>query len=144
MNETKRFSLVKPTLDTPFEIDFDWWQQHDNNWHVYLFSYLCPEHQAVFAESDENIRIDTIDPDTAEVRTVDGLLNVLINHCARQPDFLTSNTSLVDSVFRVLLANGNKPMTPVELSEAIHRPAETILRTLAGITIYKGIRPKHR
>ena len=144
MNETKRFSLVKPALDTPFEIDFDWWQQHDNNWHIYLFSFLCQDHQAVFANADENIRIDIIDPETAEVRMVDGLLDVLMTHCARQPDFLTKNNSLVDSVFRVLLANGNKAMTPIELSQAINRPAETILRTLAGITVYKGIRPKHR
>ena len=143
MNETKRFSLVKPTIDTPFEIDFDWWKQHDNNWHIYLYSILCPEHQAVFANADQDIRIDTVDPETAEVHTVDGLLNVLITHCARQPDFLTQNTSLVDSVFRVLLANGNRPMTPRELGAAINRPPETILRTFSGITIYKGIRPKH-
>lgn len=143
MNETKRFSLVKPTIDTPFEIDFDWWKQHDNNWHIYLNSILCPEHQAAFANADQNIRIDIVDPETAEVHTVDGLLNLLITHCAQQPDFLTRNTSLVDLVFRVLLANGNRPMTPRELGAIINRPPETILRTLSGVTIYKGIRPKH-
>ncbi len=143
MNDAKRFSLVKPTLDTPFQVDFDWWKQHDNNWHVYLYSYLCDEHRSAFASSDQDIRVDWIDPDTAEVRTVDGLQQVLMTHCARQSGFVTSNTTLVDAVFRMLLANGNEPMTPVELGKAINRPPETILRTLSGLTVYKGIRPRH-
>lgn len=143
MNDVKKFSLVKPTLDTPFQIDFDWWKQHDNNWRVYLYSYLCPEHHELFANSNEEVWIDWVDPDTAEVQLVDGLQHVLITHCAKQPDFVTRTTTLVDSVFRLLLANGNNPMTPRELGEAINRPPDTILRTLAGVTVYKGIRPRH-
>ena len=27
--EDKRFSLVKPTVNTPFHIDFEWWRQND-------------------------------------------------------------------------------------------------------------------
>lgn len=142
MNDVKRFSLVKPALDTPFSIDFDWWKQHDNNWHVYLYSYLCPEHKAAFENVSDDIRVDWVDPETAEVRTIDGLQQVLISHCAKQPDFFTSNTSLVDAVFRVLLANGNEPMSAIELGKAINRPPDTILRTLSGMQVYKGIRPR--
>ncbi len=143
MTEVKRHSLVKPTLDTPFQIDFEWWKQHDNNWRVFLYSFLCPEHQATFANSTQDIQVDWVDPDTAEVRTVDGLLHVLMSHCAQQPEFVTSNTALVDSVFRVLLANGNDPMSPDQLGKELHRPPETILRTFSGMVVYKGIRPKH-
>ena len=145
MTETKRFSLVKPTVDTPFEIDFDWWKQHDNNWRVYLHSYLCPEHQASFANSEGDIWVDWVDPETAEVRTVDGLQHVLITHCARQEEFVTQQTTLVDAVFRVLLAHGNEGMSAKDLGAAISRPPETILRTLSsGSQVYKGIRPMHR
>lgn len=143
MIDAKRFSLVKPTVDTPFSIDFDWWKQHDNNWRVYMYSYLCPEHQAAFANNQQDVSVDWVDPETAEVRVVDGLQHVLMSHCARRPDFLTSTTALVDSVFRVLLANGNEAMTPTQLGQAINRPADTILRTLSGMQIYKGIRPRH-
>ena len=142
MNEVKRFSLVKPTLNTPFFIDFDWWKQHENNWRVFLYDYLCPQHHEAFADSAVDIQVDWVDPETAEVRTVDGLQHVLMSHCAREPEFVTSNTTLVDSVFRVLLAHGNEPMTPIELSEAIDRPPETILRTLSGARVYRGIRPR--
>jgi len=144
MTETKRFSLVKPTLNTPFHIDFDWWKEHDNNWRIFLQGYLCADHQAAFADADSGIWIDWVDPDSAEVRQVDGLQHVLMSHCAKQEDFVTENTTVVDSVFRVLLANGNEPMTPIQLSEVINRPPETILRTFSGFRVYKGIRPMQR
>lgn len=141
MIETKRFSLVKPTIQTPFHIDFEWWREHDNNWRVYLFSYLCAEHQAAFQSTDQNVMIDWIDPETAEVRVVDGLEHTLMTHCALQPGFLTQNTSLVDAVFRSFLKNGNQPLTPEELSAITGKQANTILITFSGPTIYKGIRP---
>jgi hypothetical protein len=141
MIETKRFSLVKPTTQTPFHIDFDWWREHDSNWKVYLFSYLCAEHQAAFQNTDQDAKIDWVDPVTAEVFVVDGLEHTLMSHCALQPDFLTQNTSLVDAVFRSFLKNGNKPLTPQELSEITGKTAVTILNTFSGPTIYKGIRP---
>jgi hypothetical protein len=141
MIEGKKFSLVKPTLDTPFHIDFDWWKQHDNNWRVYLHSCLCIEHQAAFSEYEETVYIDWVDPETAEVQRVDALQNLLITHCAKQPDFVTINTSMVDAVFRLFLADGNAPLTPIELSKKTGKSADTILRTLAGPIVYKGLRP---
>jgi hypothetical protein len=141
MTEGKRFSLVKPTIQTPFHIDFDWWKQQDKDWRVFLNGYLCPEHQAAYSSRVESAFIDWVDPETAEVKRVDGLLHTLITHCARQPGFVTSNMSLVDAVFRVLLVQGNTPLTSVQLSEAVSRPAETILRTLSSGVVYKGMRP---
>jgi hypothetical protein len=139
--EIKRFSLVKPTLQTPFHIDFAWWKQYDSNWRVYLVSCLCAEHQQSLAATDTETFFDWIDPDTAEVQRVDGLQHILINHCAKLDGFVTSYTSLVDAVFRTLLANGNTPLTPEELSRRLNRPATTILMTLTGIRVYKGLRP---
>ncbi len=85
--------------------------------------------------------IDWVDPETAEVQQVDGVQHVLINHCAKLEDFVTNHTSLVDAVFRTLLANGNTPLTPEELSMRLGRPATTILMTLTGFQVYKGLRP---
>jgi predicted transcriptional regulator len=39
------------------------------------------------------------------------------------------------------LANDNTPMTIRDLAERTGRPAETILRTLGGTRVYKGLRP---
>lgn len=139
--DSNRSSLVKPTMDTPFKIDFDWWKDHDRDWRVYLRSFLCEEHQKAFENLSNDEMIDWVDPDTAEVSQVDGLQHVLISHCAQQEGFLTEKMALVDSVFRVFLSNGNKPLTAVQLGEVLVRPPETILRTFSGIRVYKGIRP---
>ena len=141
MSDSGKFSLIKPSLDTPFRIDFDWWKSHDHNWRVFLFSFLCDEHQAFFADSSDEVWIDWIDPQTAEVQHVDGLQHVLMTHCAKRTDFISNSTTLVQAVFRVLLANGNNPISPNELSQLIGKTPEIILRTLSGPTVYQGIRP---
>jgi hypothetical protein len=33
-------------------------------------------------------------------------------------------------------------MSAIELGKAINRPPDTILRTLSGMQVYKGIRPR--
>jgi hypothetical protein len=139
--EVKRISLVKPTVETPFHIDFDWWRQNDRDWRVYLKSFLCPNHQQAFAEMDSAGQVDWVDSQTAEVQRVDGLQHVLITHCAKQPSFISSQTSLVDSVFRLFLSNGNLPLTPMELAIQLNRDSTTILKTLSGARVYKGLRP---
>ena len=137
----RRPSLIKPTLQTPFHIDFDWWQKSERDWHVYLRSLLCPEHQEVFADVQEGEMIDWIDPKTAEVSPVDGIQHTLMTHCARRPEFVTEQTAMVEAVFRLFLTNENMPMTAEELGSLLNRPPTTILRTLSGPRVYKGLRP---
>lgn len=139
--DSKRSSLIKPKLTSSFKIDFDWWKRNDRDWRVFLRSFLCEEHQRVFENLENDEVIDWVDPKTGEVQQVDGLQHVLISHCAKQADFLTNNMALVDSVFRVFLSNGNKPLSPQELGEILNRPPATILRTFSGLRVYKGIRP---
>ena len=139
--EGKRPSLVKPSIHTPFHVDFEWWKKNERDWHVYLRTLLCPEHQEAFANMEEGQTIDWVDPMTAEVKPVDGVQNTLMMHCVKQPDFLTNQTALVEAVFRLFLTNGNMPMSSQDLGSKLSRPPETILRTLAGARVYKGIRP---
>jgi hypothetical protein len=134
-------SLLKPTAKTPFHIDFEWWKQNERDWHVFLRSFLCAEHQEAFANTEEGDLMDWIDPQTAEVKQVDGVQHALISHCAQLPDFVSQRTALVEAVFRMFLANGNIPMTAEDLSKRLGKPATTILRTIAGPRVYRGLRP---
>jgi len=140
MAEIKPFSLVKPSIDTPFHIDFSWWKEHDNDWRVYLQGFLCPEHQALYLDHMNETTVDWVDPETAEVSPVDGLQQVLMTHCALQPGFMEGKT-LVDSVFRTFLSNGNSPLNMQELEHHLKQPANKILITLSSGKVYKGIRP---
>ena len=142
MSEMRRHSLIKPTLQTPFFIDYDWWKINDTNWKIHLQSCLCDEHRESFESFAEPDKLDWIDPETAEIHTVDGLQHVLMSHCAHQPEFITSYTTIVDAIFRSFLANGNSPLNVEELSELTGKPSQTILRTLSGgRRVFKGIRP---
>jgi hypothetical protein len=133
--------LFKPALTTRFHIDYDWWHRNEREWRVYLLSHLCPEHRAALESVSDQPMIDWIDPATAEVHSIDGIQHALISHCSLQPDYISPHTSLVDAVFRVFLANGNAPLSVAEIAQRINRPATTMLRTLSGNRVYKGIRP---
>lgn len=133
--------LLRPTLDTKFHIDFSWWDRADRDLAVYLKSHLCAEHQERFADFDPEDMIDHVDAETGEVTRVNGIEHALKSHCSKQPDYLTPQTSLVNAIFRVFLANGNQPLSPKELESRLERPARMILRTLSGARVYKGIRP---
>lgn len=137
-------ALVKPALDTPFHIDYGWWERKGLHIGVELRTHLCQEHRAIFGEYFDMGKIDWVDEKTGEVRRVDGLRHVLEVHCSKQPDYINDNLSLIDMVFRVFLANGNTPLSCQELSSIIGHPPEKILRTLSGRQVYKGIRPAQK
>jgi hypothetical protein len=132
---------IKPTLESPWHIDYKWWDKEGRDLRVYLRSHLCPEHQAIFQSHLGLQEMDWVDPDTGEVRRVDGLQHTLRTHCSQQPDYLTTRTPLVDAVFRVFLANGNTPLSARELADRLGRNPDTILQTLSGLRVYKGLRP---
>jgi hypothetical protein len=134
-------ALVKPTVDTPFHVDFGWWERKGLDVKVELRAHLCKEHREVFSEYYDTGRIDWVDLKTGEVTQIDGLQHVLQVHCSREPGYISEQISMVDAVFRVFLANGNQPMTCRELGSIVGHPPKKILRTLAGSQIYKGIRP---
>lgn len=134
-------SLLKPTVKTPFHIDFEWWKQNERDWHVFLRSLLCPDHQLTFAEMEEGGMIDWVDPMTAEVKPVDGVQHALMSHCALLPEFSDERTAVVEAIFRNFLVNGNVPLSAEDLARKLGRPADTILRTIAGPRVYRGLRP---
>jgi hypothetical protein len=133
---------IKPDLETKFHIDSDWWEREGRDLRVYLQSHLCSECKVIYTNHHGSAEADWIDSDTAEVTRVDALWQSLRTHCSPRPDFITEGTPLTDAVFRAFLANGNTPLSATELHDILgrHTP-ETILRTLGGRRVYKGIRP---
>jgi hypothetical protein len=133
---------IRPDINTKFHIDFDWWAREDRNLRVFLHGQLCPECHAVYATHKGTELIDWIDPDTAEVSQVDGLWHSLRTHCSHLPGYIDDRTPLTTAIFRIFLANGNTPLSSVELSEIIgNRSPEVIVRTIGKGFVYKGIKP---
>jgi hypothetical protein len=138
---TKPSALVKPTLDTKYHIDYTWWEKNqEEDLRTYILSHLPQEQRDKLAQSDKTAVLDYVHPDTGEVFEVDEI-GLAVQIAARDPNFINQQTSLIDSVFRVFLSNGNQPLSAHELEERTGRPAATILKTIGGTRVYKGIRP---
>jgi hypothetical protein len=134
-------SWVKPTVETKFHIDFDWWDDNERNFRVHLLSHLCADCQERYKDYQEAELIDWVDANTGEVSQVDGLWHSLRTCCSTKPDYVDERTPLATAAFRTFLSNGNEPLSPNELAEYLHRPAETILRTIGSFRVYNGIKP---
>lgn len=131
--------LRRPTLETKFHIDFDWWDKSNLDLKTYLFSRLEIGDESALEQGVEFV--DLVDGETGEVRRVEGFQYALQTYFGQLPDDFAKQTSLVDAIFYVLLANANKPMTASELAEKVGRQPEVILKTVGGPKIYQGIRP---
>lgn len=130
---------IKPTQDTKFHIDYSWWDNQQAELQTYILS-LLPEAYREMLQNKQDEKLDWVDPETAEVHPIDPMQQAL-REAFNNVDF--TQMPLVDGVFRVFLTNGNKPLSPNELEAIIGRPANTILRTLAGTggRVYRGLRP---
>ncbi|MFN8472903.1 MAG: hypothetical protein U0822_11990 [Anaerolineae bacterium] len=140
MSQVRR--LIRPTVDTPFSISLDWWQRNSQDFNSYLREALCADCRREFPANAPVTEADYIDPRTGEVRRLNAIWGCLVTRCSSDPDFLSPELPLASALFRALLANGNAPLSPVELQQAIRRSTpETILRVLTGPTAMLGIVP---
>jgi hypothetical protein len=133
----------RPTVDTKFHIDMDWWTESDRDIHIYMYDLLCGEcRDALPTDVRDLDQVDWVDEETAEVMRVDALWHSLRTCCSNKPDYITPSTPIIDAVFRTFLANGNRPLSVRELYERLNRrPPQTLLRILTGNRVYMGIRP---
>lgn len=130
--------IKRATPDTLFYIDYDWWEKSDLDLKTYIFNRLDINDGDTDPNSDE---VDLINPETGEVRRVDGFQYVVQTYFSQLPDDFMAKASLVDAVFCTILANANQPMSAREIAERIERTPQVVLKTIGGPKIYQGIRP---
>ncbi len=137
-----RLARFRPSTDTKFQIDFDWWEKSGKNFRLYLRDQLCDECRERYADHTNTEDVDWVDPDTGEVHRTDALRECLRTRCANDPEYINERLPVASACFRIFLANNNTPMTPQELSQLIlWRSPQEILRTLGGRQVYLGLRP---
>lgn len=133
---------LRPTIDTKFHIDFSWWEKQNRDIRIYMLDHLCPECRENLESIPPTVKVDMVDPETAEVTKVDVVWEAIRACCGQQPGYIAPETPLLDGIFRVFLANGNRPLSVLELHELLNRrPPDTILRVLTKGRVFMGIRP---
>jgi hypothetical protein len=80
-------------------IDLDWYQKNNRSFVSIARKYLCPECR-------ERLR---------EESSAAELLTAIKDCCSQVPDFINGQLSILDSIFRLFLVNGNQPLDLEEL-----------------------------
>jgi len=113
-------------------IDLDWQQQSNRSFFAMARDRLCPKCQ-------ERLK--------GEVSTAD-LLTAIKDCCSKTPDFITGRVPILESIFRLFLANGNQPLGLEELGRQLsewrggdtYRTSVEILSRLLSSDQYYGLR----
>ena len=118
-------------------IDLNWLKNEGRSFTVLAGDTLC-------AKCRKKYKIDML-----EVKSTD-LLRTIQNCCSKSSDYITSSLPIQESIFRAFLANGNKPLTLVELGEQLsqrrgvdtYRASPAVLSRLINNDQYYGIKNK--
>jgi acetate kinase len=71
----KPSALIKPTLDTKFYIDYEWWERSQEDLRHYVLSHLLPEQRERLSQTHEERSVDYMDPETGELVLTDAELH---------------------------------------------------------------------
>jgi hypothetical protein len=123
--------------ETRWSIDLNWLKTNKRSFSTLAGDKLC-------AKCRKKLKADTGELKPAE------LLKAIQNCCSKNNDFITPVLPFQESIFRVFLANGNKPMTLEELGQQLvqRRGADTSRTTVAFLSClmrnddYYGIKAK--
>ena len=128
---------VTTLSEAQWTIDLNWLKTNKRSFSTLAGDKLC-------AKCRKKLKADT-----GEVKPAD-LLKAVQSCCSKNNDFITPGLPFHESIFRVFLANGNKPMTLEELGQQLvqRRGADTYRTTVAFLSRlmqnddYYGIKAK--
>jgi hypothetical protein len=116
-------------------IDLDWLEQNNRSFLALAQGCLCPKCHERLEKGKQRV-------------SPAGLLANIKSCCSKTPEFFIDKPPILESVFRIFLANGNQPLGLEELSEQLverwggapqHASVEVLSRLL-GNERYYGLR----
>jgi len=115
-------------------IDLTWFDQHNHSFLALAEGYLCPKCR------------ERLERGKGEISAAD-LLSSIKDCCSKTPGFVTAKSPILDSIFRLFLANGNQPLGLEELSKQLaewrggaYRASPQTLSRLLSHDHYYGLR----
>ncbi len=130
------------TTETKFVVDKTWWERTGRDFRLFLWDQLCPECREQIPSHVGTREVDWIDPETAEVKKTDAILQCMRTLCIPRPDWIHRGLPLMTAIFRAFIMNDYRPMSAEELHEYIPwRTPEFILAALKAAQREWGIFP---
>ena len=116
-------------------IDLGWYEPNHRSFVTLVQGCLCPECR-------KRLKVEE-----GEVPAAD-LLTTIKDCCSNTPDFITGELPILESIFRLFLANGNQPLDSEELGKQLserrggdgYRTSVEILSRLLASDRYYGVR----
>lgn len=101
--EEKNLDMIQ--RDIKWFIDLNWLKQNQRSLPVLAQSCLCPQCKDLITKK----------PDIASTK----LLSKIRSCCCKSQDFINRRLPILESVFRLFLANGNQPLNLEELMKQL-------------------------
>ena len=119
-----------------WHIDVDWLEQNNRSFSSLAERCLCSDCKKRFR--NEQIKL-----------SVEELFTNIRNCCSGTTSYVSSTTPIMESAFRLLLANGNQPLDLIEMGRQLsdwrgidtYRTSVDVLSRLLSKDMYYGIRP---
>lgn len=116
-------------------LDFDWYQQNNRSLFTLTRHCLCHMCRERLGAGETEVSISD-------------LLAAIRDCCSQDPEFITSRLPILESVFRLILANGNQPLDIEELGSQLrerlggdtYRTSPEILSRLLSNDRFYGLR----
>ncbi len=119
-----------------WSIDIDWFEANNRSLIALVRGSLCEKCRK---------RLDS----EGKLNSLGDLLATIRDCCSNEPSFISGELPIMESVFRLFLANGNQPLDLIELGRQLserrgvdtYRTSVEILSRLLKNDRYYGIRP---
>ena len=139
------FKVLRPTSDTPFHVDWGWFERNNLNAESFVRNQLCYSCHQKFADGYPVEEVDYVHPETGEVTRMDSLRESILAHCQFEPSYLNEDTPIAQAILRLFLANGNQPLTPKAMAQRLGRhDTQGIVRLLTASGVQNGVVPVKR
>lgn len=115
---------------TRWRIDVDWFEQNGRSLSILAQGCLCPK------------CYHRLKPDSQSVST-DKLIKAVKDCCSKTPDFIHAKMPVLESVFRLLLANGNKPLLLQDILQQLGERCGVPIYRVSDVNLYTLLNSDH-
>lgn len=135
VGEDNREEVSTDQAESRWFIDMDWYQQNNRSFATLAQRCLCFNCQ-------ERLKVESGEASTADLLTTIG------DCCSKASEYITGGLPIMESAFRLFLANGNQPLGLKELMEQLserrggdaYRTSIEVLPRLLRSDQYYGLR----